>query len=349
VSKHLLLTGGAGFLGHHFVNHILLNTDWTITIIDRLTYAGSQNHLTDIAPWEKEGRRVNFVFHDFRAQFLGINLAMVSDPHPDYIVHMGAETHVDNSIRDPRPFVESNMMGTLNMLELCKALQPEKFIYISTDEVYGPAPFERVDPRLGRASELHLHKEGEPHRPSNPYSASKSGAEALCYAFWNTYSLPIMITNTMNLFGERQSPEKFIPRTVRSIIRGEPVTIHVKKSAAGEVVDVSSRCWLHARNQSDGVMFLLNNIERYGESFNIVGDWADCSMMADKIAHILGKEIVKDYQDFHSFRPGHDMHYGLDGAKMAALGWDAPQTLTESLEHTIRWMQANPAWLQLDG
>ena len=350
MGKHVLLTGGVGFLGHHVVEHFLKNTDWTVTIIDRLNYAGNQNHLTDLKIWPQEGLRVNFVFHDFRAEFTGATLDMVSKPHPDYIIHMGAESHVDNSIRDPRPFVESNVTGTLNLLELARKLQPEKFLYVSTDEVYGPARvLRRGAPGTAewRRPELHLHKEGEPFRPSNPYSASKAGAEALCYSFWNTYGLPILTTNTMNLIGQRQSPEKFVPKTVRAILRDEPVTIHVKK-VDGQIVDISSRCWLHARNYADAALWLLRNATSYGQSFNIVGEWADCEMMVDRIGAILGRaDVDKRFEDFHSFRPGHDLHYGLDGSKMAALGWKAPYSLQDSLEHTIKWMQDNPRWLLL--
>jgi dTDP-glucose 4,6-dehydratase len=357
MSKHLLLTGGAGFIGHHTVEHILRKTDWTITIVDRLTYAGSQNHLTDMEIWKTEGKRVHFVFHDFRAQFQDINLAMVTQPEPDYIVHMGAETHVDNSIRDPRIFVETNVIGTLNMLELARAIQPKIFLYVSTDEVYGPAPMEVVKLPSGRLLvEPHLHKEGEPFRPSNPYSASKAGAEALVYAFWNTYGLNTIVTNTMNNFGERQNPEKFIPRTVRSILKGEPVTVHVKKDELGLITDVSSRCWLHARNHADGILYLLNvfgeasgTATKKWQQYNIVGQLAGVDVMADKIGQMLGlgSYVEKDYVDFHSFRPGHDMHYGLDGSLLKSLGWVPPMTLDHSLEQTVRWMRDHPTWLQM--
>jgi len=324
----LLLTGGAGFIGHHTVEHILKNTDWDIVILDRLNYAGNLNFLADLDCWD--GDRVKFVFHDFRAEINETTRNLIGDV--DYIVHMGAESHVDRSIDDPVPFAQSNVLGTVNMLEFLRHHQPKaRFLYIGTDEVYGPA--------LGG----HLHKEGEAHRPSNPYSASKSGAEAFCYAYWNTYELDIIITNTMNNYGERQNSEKFVSLVVKKLLNGEPVIAHCKKEN-GEVVEISSRCWLHARNHADGIIFLLDK-GKAGERYNITGEWADVAYMAEKIAKILKLPLTLEYEDFHSFRPGHDMHYGLDGTKMKEMGWIAPFSLEESLEKTINWIKDNPKWL----
>jgi dTDP-glucose 4,6-dehydratase len=147
---------------------------------------------------------------------------------------MGAESHVDNSIKDPYPFVYSNVVGTVNMLEFAKDLyfnhgECTKFIYVSTDEVYGPA---------GK----NLHIENDPHKPSNPYSASKAAGEDFCYAYYNTYGLPIIITRTMNNFGERQDAEKFVPKVVKSILQGNKINIHCKMDEKGGIKEISSRC-----------------------------------------------------------------------------------------------------------
>lgn len=332
--KTVLLTGGCGFIGHHTVEHWLKNTDWNIVILDRLTYAGNQNFLTSLDCWEMEKDRVKFIFHDFRAPFTDSVLSMVAKTKPDYIVHMGAETHVDNSIRDSRIFVESNVIGTHNVLELGRQIFPEKFIYVSTDEVYGPV--------VGNK----LHKEGEPHNPSNPYSATKSGAEALCRAWHTTYGMPIIISNTMNNFGERQHWEKFVPMIVRNALLRKPVTAHCKK-IDGSVVDVSTRCWLHARNHADALMYLLNNSTAYGESYNVVGELHDVVEMIRIISYIMQVEIEFDLVDFHSTRPGHDMHYGLDGTKMYELGWREPVPFYDSLSKTVLWMMNHPEWLGL--
>jgi dTDP-glucose 4,6-dehydratase len=331
MKKHVLLTGGVGFSGAHMVEHILKETDWTLTIIDRLTYAGNMNRLTQMDIWEKERQRVKFVYHDFRSPIIGNVREQVLSKHPDYIVHAGAETHVDRSIECPTPFVESNVMGTVNMLELARTADPEKFIYISTDEVYG-------------AVSNHLHKEGEPHNPSNPYAASKSGAEAFCRAFAKTYAVPVIISNTMNLFGERQESEKFIPKTLRAIYLDQPVTIHCRLQGK-TVMAVSSRCWLHARNQASGVLFLLEH-GAVGECYNVVGEWAEVTTIAGKIANAMGKGPYKrKYIDFHTGRPGHDMAYGLDGTKMQKMGWVPPYSLDESLERTVKWTLQHVEWM----
>jgi len=664
--KRLLGTGFAGFIGHHTVEHVLKNTDWEIVIMDRLTYSGNLNFLTDLDIWEAERHRVKFVYHDFRAPISETTKMLIGDI--DYIIHMGAESHVDRSIEDPMPFAESNVIGTINMLNYAKEIKPEKFIYISTDEVYGPAHYEESNNFKKGISKtptkLHLHKEGEPHFPSNPYSASKSGAEAFCYAYWNTYGIPVIITNcfdmetklitpdgvkgfddinegdlvwsydkgklvsteviekvkmpssgemvsiqkekinqvvtpnhrmfvktrhgkpakmselkevlanelkdmarcyvpltaewegdkpesrydfdtkilmslygwyvsegfelpgngvafaagskeqqdeiidllsiigvkgrvngrsvrcynkelkelmvesgkyaenkivpkyvreadkehirifydavikgdgninkrgnatvyytkslklaeqmleigmkigysvrlserytwnpfktkksksyivrfrldtacvereevktikydgdvwcvrtklgkvfvvrdgivslsgqTMNNFGERQNAEKFLPIVMNAAINDAPLTLHCKKSEAGEIVDISSRCWLHARNHADGILFLLEH-GISGEHYNITGEWGSVKDIADKVASIVGKPINYVFEDFHSFRPGHDMHYGLDGTKMKELGWNPPFNLDESLERTVKWTMEHPIWLE---
>lgn len=327
----VLLTGGAGFIGHHTIEHWLKKTDWDIVVMDRLSYAGNLNFLADLDIWKKEGHRVRFIYHDFRAGISETTAKLIGDL--DHIVHMGAESHVDRSIDDPLPFAYSNVIGTVNMLEFLRFKHPKaRFVYVSTDEVYGPA------------LNGHLHKEGEPHRPSNPYSASKSGAEAFCYAYFNTYNLDIVITNTMNNFGERQNSEKFVAKTVDRLLKGEPMIAHCKKGDVGEVIDVSSRCWLHARNHADGLMFVMRN-GKSGESYNITGEWVPVDKMIYKMGKILGIEPEIIYEDFHSFRPGHDMHYGLDGTKLEELGWKPPYSLDESLEKTVLWMKENPKWL----
>jgi dTDP-glucose 4,6-dehydratase len=342
--KRLLLTGGVGFIGHHTVEHVLKNTDWEIVVMDRLTYAGNQNFLTNIDCWEQEKYRVKFIYHDFRSPISETTTELIGPI--DYIIHMGAESHVDRSIEDPLPFAESNVIGTINMLNYAKEVKPEKFIYVSTDEVYGPAFYETFETLQKDGSfkhELHLHKEGEPHKPSNPYSASKSGAEAFCYAYWNTYGVPVIISNTMNNFGERQNREKFVPRVLRAALKGEELTLHCKK-VDGEIVDISSRCWLHARNHADGLLFLLKNGVP-GEKYNITGEWASVKDIADEISKITGKLILYKFEDFHSFRPGHDMHYGLDGTKMKEMGWTPPFDLDTSLRHVVEWTMAHPEWL----
>jgi len=346
MSKTVLLTGGAGFIGHHSCEYILKNTDWNIIILDRLSYAGNLNKLMDIDVFQSAllKERVKFYYHDFRSSFSENKIVdILSIFHGiNYIIHMGAESHVDRSITDPYPFVESNVLGTVNMLELAKALPKypssfEKMIYVSTDEVYGPA------------HDGHLHKEGEAHAPSNPYSASKAAGEDFCIAYHNTYGVPVIISRTMNNIGERQDSEKFFPMVVKNILANEPVTIHCRKELDA-VVEISSRCWLHAQNHASALVFLLENGD-LGEAYNVTGEWLPVDDLAIQISEVIDRvvgetlELNLEYEDFHSFRQGHDLHYGLDGTKIAELGWKAPVSLEESLKKTVEWMLDNPEWL----
>jgi dTDP-glucose 4,6-dehydratase len=341
MSKNLLLTGGAGFIGHHTIEHILKTTDWNIVVLDGLNYAGNLNYINDILVMKKEEfvNRVHIVFHDLKAPISDQVLHSLEHyGNLNYVIHMAAESHVDNSITNPVPFVMSNVVGTMNMLEAVKKMGSiDKYIQISTDEVYGPS------------IAGHLHTEGEPHKPGNPYSASKAGAEDLAFAYYNTYGLPIVITNTMNNFGERQNPEKFVPKVIKAIMTNQPVIAHCKKDEQGNVVDVSSRCWLHARNHSDALLFLLQN-GTAGERYNVTGERYSVVEMIRFIGHFMGKapeEVNLQYEDFHSFRKGHDMHYGLDGLKLAKMGWNAPVPLLESLEKMVQWTVERKEWLGL--
>jgi dTDP-glucose 4,6-dehydratase len=213
-----------------------------------------------------------------------------------------------------------------------------RVIYFSTDEVYGPAPGEKA------------YVEGERYLPGNPYAASKAAAECFCYAFCNTYQMPITITNTMNVFGERQHPEKFIPMCIRKILRDETITIH----SAPDKVTPGSRFYIHARNVADALLHLLklppmsldNEDASYGK-WNVVGpvEW-DNLTLARMIAKILGKDLKYEMVDFHSSRPGHDLRYALSGAKLQQYGWEPPVSMDVSLEKTVAWTLENQRWLE---
>lgn len=349
MSKVLLLTGGAGFIGHHTVEHILKNTDWKIVILDRLSYAGNLNRLSDIDVWDQERGRVQIVFHDFRAPISPSIEGMIKQNGKiDYIVHMGAETHVDRSIENPYPFLLSNVVGTVNMLEFAKRVEPDIYIQVSTDEVYGPT-----------ASMLSIpHSEQARHNPGNPYAASKAAAEDFCNAYRNTYGMRICVTNTMNNFGERQDREKFVPKTINAILKGEPIIVHVRQdSNDGTIFDTSSRCWLHARNHADALLYILERNSAAQYKYNIAGERADVYSMVVYIAAAVcetGKisksieEILQTVQfsDYHSFRPGHDMHYGLSGDLLARFGWKPPVEFLPSLYKTVEWyIQHADKWL----
>jgi dTDP-glucose 4,6-dehydratase len=244
---------------------------------------------------------------------------------------MAAESHVDNSISNPRIFLESNVGGTLELLEYARSLKNlENFFYFSTDEVFGTAP------------EGTSFKEWDRHKPTNPYSASKSAAESFCIAYENTFGLPLMMINNMNVFGERQHVEKYIPNTIRKVMKREKVLVHSypDKKKAG------TRFYIHARNVAAAVLFLLEK-GAIGEKYHIVGEQEVSNLeMAQLIAKYMKVPLDYEMVDFHSDRPGHDLRYALTDTKMHKLGWKLPISFEESLKNTIEWTLKNKQWLE---
>ena len=326
--KNILITGGCGFIGHHFVEHIFASTDWNIIVLDKLTYAShGLARLRDTGALEST--RVKIFTYDL-SHPLSIGLKKeLGDVN--YIVHMAADTHVDNSISSPVPFIKNNIMSSVHMLEYARTLSNlEIFFYFSTDEVYGPA--------LGNK----LFEEDERHNPTNPYSASKSGAEQICVAYHNTYDVPVMRINVMNAMGERQHVEKFIPKVIKKVLNDELVEIHSypDKKTSG------TRYYIHARNIAAGVLFLLEN-GTIGESYNLTGEKEVSNLeMAQIIADTIGKPLNYEMVDFHSDRPGHDLRYGLDGDKMKKMGWKLPVDFKTSIRNTVKWTIVNKKWLE---
>lgn len=298
-----LITGGHGFIGSYIANH-LKSKGHHVEILDWPTYAANPSRLEEKLP---------------------LHLCDITQPIPaigqyDYILHLAAETHVDNSITDPLLFVRTNVMGTANMLEFARTQTNLKaFLYFSTDEVFGPAP--------GKT----LYKEWDRYNSGNPYSAAKAGGEELALAYGNTYKLPIIVTHTMNVFGETQHPEKFIPMTIQKILNGETVIIH----ANPEKTKAGSRFYIHASNVARAVEFVLNN-GKLQDKYNIVGEQeVDNLELAQLIAATLKKPLKYELVDFHSSRPGHDLRYGLDGTRLKDMGWKIPTNFEQSLRHTV--------------
>ena len=325
----VLVTGGCGFIGHHFIEHLIKNTAWDMVVIDKLNYASTGfDRLRDISVFDD--KRVKIFTHDMTVPIKdGLQQELGQF---DFVVHMAAETHVDQSIADPRPFVMSNVLGTMEMLEFARTQEHLKyFLYFSTDEVFGPA-----DP--GQA-----FKEWDRYNSTNPYSASKAGGEELALAWANTFRVPVVVTHTMNAFGERQHPEKFIPSTIRKVMNDEPVMIH---SDSTKTIP-GSRFYIHARNISDAIMFILSKDTGWRSKFNIVGEKEVNNLeMAQFIASVLGKKLHYVMTDFHSSRPGHDLRYALDGSKLHRMGWTLPVNFEKSLTQTIEWYLKKPEWLK---
>jgi dTDP-glucose 4,6-dehydratase len=331
MTKKIIITGGCGFIGHHVVEHFLKNTDWNIDILDRMTYASSGlDRIRDIDIFDADSKRTKFYAVDLTRELSEGILKECGDV--EYILHMAAETHVDNSITDPMSFVYANVVGTGNILEFarkCKNLK--SFIYFSTDEVFGPAP------------EGILYREWDRYNCTNPYSATKAGAEQLTLSYMNTFNLPGFIIRCMNVFGERQHPEKFIPMIIRKVRDNKVVTIH----SNSEKTKSGSRFYIHARNVASAVHFLMGKYEQR-QFYNIVGERELSNLeLAQKIASLMGKALKYEMVDFHSSRPGHDLRYSLDGTKMEMMGWKVPVTIDQSLQKVVEWTLKNEKWLYI--
>ena len=342
--KKVLITGGAGFISHHLIYFLIKNTDWSIVSLDRLDYSGNLNRLDSILSLlsTKEKQRVKVVFHDLKSEINPWIKKEIGDI--DIILHLAAGSHVDRSIDYPMEFVLDNVVGTANILDYARYINDkkglERFIYFSTDEVFGPAPT-GVD-----------YKENDRYNSTNPYSATKAGGEELAVAYENTYRLPVYVTHTMNVFGERQHPEKFIPMCIKKIRDGETVTIHSDKTRKIP----GSRHYIHAEDVAEAIYFLLiNNIDHnldFGGAkcpkFNIVGSEELNNLeLAKIIATSQGKELKYEMVDFHSSRPGHDLRYSLSGEKMKKLGWTPSIKLTERIKQVVEWSLKNDNWIEL--
>ena len=339
--KRALITGGAGFIAHHLIGQILERTDWEIVSLDRLDYSGNLNRLHDLMlTFDPEVRkRVKIVHHDLKAELNPLVRSEVGNV--DYIIHLAAGSHVDRSIDYPMEFVMDNVVGSVNILEFARTQKNlERFVYFSTDEVFGPAP------------DGIKYKENDRYNSTNPYSATKAAAEEIAVAYENTYGLPIYITHTMNVFGERQHPEKFIPMCIKKARDGESVTIH---SDSTKTIP-GSRHYIHAEDVADAVLFLLDYEGEFETTwggakcpkFNIVGSEELNNLdLATIIAEAQGKELKYEMVDFHSSRPGHDLRYALDGDKMKKLGWEPAKSVRERIAEVTKWTLDNERWITL--
>lgn len=316
--KRVLLTGAAGFVGHHVLNYLMEFTDWEVVCMVRLNGAGS---LKNLLPFN-ENYRVHIIYHDLKYT---INSALREEIGViDYILHLGANSHVDRSITHPKEFFEDNVMGTVNLLEYIRLYMPKaRLINFSTDEVYGPAP-------LG-----HKYTEDERFRPSNPYSGSKAGQTMAGFSYFNTYGLDIINTFTMNIYGPDQHAEKLIPKAVRLARERVPMPVFAE-IVDGKMVSVGSRHWLHVSNVGSALVFILEHGVK-GEFYNIVGtDELSNEDVVFEINKILGTEPLIEYVDYHKTRPGHDRRYAIDGEKLAELGWTPTLNFKDGIRSVVQ-------------
>lgn len=336
MKETVLLTGIGGSIGCHTFAHLMHNTEWDVVGIDSFRHKGLTDRVEHMFTEHPEWRqRLRMFTHDLTApisQFLIDKIGPV-----DYIISMASLSDVHASIINPAPFVLSNVQVALTMLEYARIAKPKAFLQISTDEVYGPTDGE------------HLHREWDAIVPSNPYSASKAAQEAIAISYWRTYNVPLMIVNLMNNFGEMQSASKFPAMVQRKVRDDDLVIIHATEGQVG------SRYYIHSRNSADAFLFLLKNNIPYmhaaghpdkPDRFNIVGDKQISNLdLALMISDICGRPLDYQIENTAGSRPGHDIHYGLDGSKLTGAGWTSPQSLEDSMRATVEWYEEHPEWL----
>lgn len=342
----VLLTGGGGFMGHHTILYLIKNTSWELVVTDSFRNGGMSSRIRDIFKelTPTEIKRIKIVTHDLSTPIDKVTFQEFGKIN--VIINAASLANVDDSIKNPVPFVQNNINIGLNIFEYARNLDSlNTIIHVSTDEVFGDA--EHID----------QHFENHPVSPSNPYSASKVGQEAIANAYWRTYNLPIIITNATNMFGERQNEKSFIPKAIGHIIKNEPVPIHIKN--INNQTKISSRLYLYVQNQIDAIKFLIENFQNidHGYSsglksinrFNVSGNKEfynnDIALMISDILNI--KDISFSYINPSETRPGLDIRYSLNCDKIKSLGWKEPFEFNKALEKTVLWYASNKKWLDV--
>jgi len=331
----VLVTGTAGFVGHRFVYQILNQTNWEIVAVDRLSSVLSRKRWGELN--FATSPRIQLLKFDFGENILESNMDSIGNV--DYIFHFGAETDVNKSIENPSSFIKSNIVGTFNFLEYARKQPALKyFVYISTNEVFGNS-------LLGEK-----FNEWHEYNCLNPYSATKAAAEDLTLAFSSTYQMPIMILHTMNLFGERQDPRKYIPQIVKSVLNNIELPIYTN-----ELGEVGSRVYLDVDSFASAMFYLLevsqirpevDNIDWGRDKFNIAGsDPINNLVLAKKVAEIIGKPLRHKLVDYYSSQPAHELHSALDCSRLLQTGWSPEILFDTQLENTVKWLVDNPGWL----
>lgn len=308
---NLLITGGAGFIGSEFVSQIASDSSVNITVLDSLTYAGDKKNLATTLD------KIDFFEIDIRDKS---ELEQLFNSRKfNRIVHFAAESHVDNSISNPTIFAETNVIGTLNLLELSQKHSLDRFLHISTDEVYGSVS-------TGYSTE------NSPLNPSSPYSASKAAAEHFVFSFLHTFNLPIQIVRCSNNYGPRQNPEKLIPHFISKLLNNEQVPVY------GDGTNI--REWLHVSDCARAISLVLNE-GKTGEVYNISsGEFRENLEVTRMLVEMMGKpqELIKFVED----RKGHDFRYAIDSSKIRSeLGWEPLVSLETGLRGTVEWFTEN--------
>jgi dTDP-glucose 4,6-dehydratase len=331
-TKHILITGGAGFIGSHVVRRFVLNyPEYLIVNLDKLTYAGNLENLKDI------DSAANYRFEKVDICDAGAVQAVFEKHHITDVIHLAAESHVDRSIEGPMEFVMTNVVGTVNLLQAARATwgntKGHVFHHVSTDEVYGS---------LGEEG---LFTETTAYDPRSPYSASKAASDHFVMAYHHTYGLPIKMSNCSNNYGSHHFPEKLIPLMIHNILNEKPLPIYGK----GDNI----RDWLWVEDHASAIDAIFHK-GRVGESYNVGGlnEWTNlelvrflCQLMDQKLKREKGES--EKLITFVTDRAGHDKRYAIDATKLETeLGWKPSITFEQGLENTVDWYLNNQEWVQ---
>ncbi len=337
MSKKILITGGAGFIGHQVIKELLQSTDWQLLVIDRLSYAGDLSRIDEVVSevGDSAKSRVEFIYHDLKAPLTDHIFNKLRDLN--IILHIGASSHVTRSVEDPSIFIQDNIVGTFNLLEAARKIDGlELFYYFSTDEVFGPSDQEAK------------FKEWDRYNSKNPYSATKAAAEELTIAYNNTYSLPSLISHCCNVYGKRQNVEKFIPNTINKILNGEKIVVHTDSNNIP-----GSRYYIYNDDLAKTIVFLVENYKnltkrafqvqkKYPAKINISGDSLISNLeVVEMIGRLLDKEFDFKLENNDPERPGHDIKYGLDTDLIKEIGGNFDRDFEKGLEETVGWFLNN--------
>jgi dTDP-glucose 4,6-dehydratase len=332
----ILVTGGAGFIGSSFIRHLFdtVHFQGAVIALDAVTYAGNRENLSDIEE-RRDGSRFHFVEGDIRER--AFVESVFQDWHPDAVAHFAAETHVDRSISGPEVFLQTNVMGTFNLLDAARRTWTDGrqriFHHVSTDEVFGS---------LGGSGRF---TEETPYAPRSPYAATKAGSDHIAMAWHHTFGLPVTLSNCSNNFGPFQFPEKLIPLMILNMLERKPLPVY------GDGLNV--RDWLYVEDHAAAVWRIMTE-GRAGERYNVGGrnERENLRLVREictAVARVTGRE-VEDLQGLITFvkdRPGHDRRYAIDCTKIEReLGWKPAVGFAEGLEMTVRWYLAHAAWVR---